>query len=103
MTAREKFQHLLREFFQFDMADLDFGIYRIVNYKRQVIGRWISQAMPSAIVQELRQGVLAEPVNAQEVLEERRSPRRADRRTAQGRQRQPASCADHARPYNGEE
>lgn len=26
-----KFQQLLRELFQFDCADLDFGIYRIMN------------------------------------------------------------------------
>ena len=30
----EKFQDLLRELFQFDCADLDFGIYRIcANYQ----------------------------------------------------------------------
>jgi adenine-specific DNA-methyltransferase len=34
MTShRGKFQQLLRELFQFDCADLDFGIYRIMNYK----------------------------------------------------------------------
>ncbi len=36
MDARKKFQHLLRELFQFDTADLDFGIYRIMNHKREV-------------------------------------------------------------------
>ena len=30
-----KFQDLLRELFQFDCADLDFGIYRIMNHKRE--------------------------------------------------------------------
>ena len=30
----QKFQELLRELFQFDCADLDFGIYRIMNHKR---------------------------------------------------------------------
>jgi hypothetical protein len=29
-TPREKFQSLLRELFQFDRANLDFGIYRIM-------------------------------------------------------------------------
>ena len=38
---REKFQGLLRELFQFDCADLDFGIYRIRNYKRDVIVKFI--------------------------------------------------------------
>jgi hypothetical protein len=31
---QSKFQQLLREIFQFDCTDLDFGIYRIMNYKR---------------------------------------------------------------------
>ena len=43
MTAKERFQQLLRELFQFDLADLDFGIYRIMNHKRQVIERWIEE------------------------------------------------------------
>ena len=34
-----KFQNLLRELFQFDCADLDFGIYRIMNHKRDVVER----------------------------------------------------------------
>lgn len=34
---RERFQRLLRELFQFDCADLDFGIYRIMNFRREAI------------------------------------------------------------------
>ena len=37
-----KFQQLLRELFQFDCADLDFGIYRIMNYKRDAIEEFIT-------------------------------------------------------------
>jgi len=33
-TPLAKFQALLRELFQFECADLDFGIYRIMNHKR---------------------------------------------------------------------
>lgn len=33
MAPLEKFQSLLRELFEFDCADLDFSIYRIMNYK----------------------------------------------------------------------
>ena len=32
-----KFQDLLRELFQFDCAELDFGIYRIMNHNRDVV------------------------------------------------------------------
>ncbi len=69
---KAKFQQLLRELFQFDLADLDFGIYRIMNYKRQVIERWITEDLPRTIEQELQQGALAEQSKAQKVLEEAR-------------------------------
>ena len=36
-TNFEKFKRLLRELFMFDHADLDFGIYRIMNSKRDEI------------------------------------------------------------------
>jgi adenine-specific DNA-methyltransferase len=49
----EKFQSLLRELFQFDCADLDFGIYRIMNYKRDVIERFITSDLPKAVAHEL--------------------------------------------------
>jgi|MudIll2142460700_1097286.scaffolds.fasta_scaffold22261_6 adenine-specific DNA-methyltransferase len=48
-TTGEKFQELLKNLFQFDCADLDFGIYRIMNDKRQVIERFIGQDLPKAV------------------------------------------------------
>jgi hypothetical protein len=72
MTAQEKFQNLLRELFQFDLADLDFGIYRILNYKRRVIEKWLNEDLPRAIREELRKGALAEQAEAQRALEETR-------------------------------
>ncbi|MEO0052427.1 MAG: site-specific DNA-methyltransferase, partial [candidate division WOR-3 bacterium] len=41
MTPAEKFTNLLKELFQFEASDLDFGIYRILNYKRDRIARFI--------------------------------------------------------------
>jgi hypothetical protein len=32
MNSLEKLQELLRDLFQLDMADLDFGLYRQINY-----------------------------------------------------------------------
>ena len=66
---REKFQSLLRELFQFDCADLDFGIYRIMNYKRDVIEKFISTDLPKAIADELSRGGLAEQSQAAQELE----------------------------------
>lgn len=39
----EKFRRLLQEMFQLDQADLDFGIYRIMNQKRDEIVRFLSE------------------------------------------------------------
>jgi adenine-specific DNA-methyltransferase len=36
-TPREKLQQLLRELFQFENANLNFGVYRIMNHKRAMI------------------------------------------------------------------
>jgi adenine-specific DNA-methyltransferase len=64
-----KFQSLLRELFQFDCADLDFGIYRIMNHKRAVIERFITADLPQAITEELERGALAEQAYAVQALE----------------------------------
>ena len=39
----EKFRELLKELFQLDQADLDFGIYRIMNTKRDEILRFLDK------------------------------------------------------------
>jgi len=69
-TAQNKFQQLLRELFQFDCADLDFGIYRIMNYKRDVIEKFISTDLPEAITKELDRGALADQSHAAAELAE---------------------------------
>lgn len=70
MTNREKFQALLRELFQFDCADLDFGIYRIMNYKRDVIEKFISTDLPELIGEELNRDALADQSQAAAELAE---------------------------------
>jgi len=62
--SAEKFQLLLRELFQFDCADLDFGIYRIMNYKRGVIEKFITQDLPKGVAEELERGSLADQSQA---------------------------------------
>jgi adenine-specific DNA-methyltransferase len=69
MENVKKFQELLRELFQFDCADLDFGIYRIMNYKRDVIEQFIQEKLPKAISHELEQGALAGQSQAAKELE----------------------------------
>lgn len=43
MTNFEKLQRLLEELFQLDQADLDFGIYRIMNQKRDEVVRFLEK------------------------------------------------------------
>ena len=69
-TNLSKFQGLLRELFQFDCADLDFGIYRIMNHKREAIERFISEQLPAVVESELNSGSLAEQTRAKAHLEE---------------------------------
>ncbi|NWF83329.1 MAG: hypothetical protein HXY18_05825 [Bryobacteraceae bacterium] len=54
----ERFQSLLRELFQFDCQDLDFGIYRVLNLKRREIESFITGRLP-AIVDEAFAGYAA--------------------------------------------
>ena len=64
------FQTLLRELFQFDCADLDFGIYRIMNRKREVIEQFITDDLPKAVAEQLDSGALADQAQAAVELEE---------------------------------
>lgn len=44
-NVKEKVKSLLKELFQFDNQDLDFGIYRIMNFKRHEIEEFIQQGL----------------------------------------------------------
>lgn len=69
-TPREKFQVLLKKLFQFDNADLDFGIYRIMNHKRAVIERFIDEDLIKGLDQELSRGAHAEQADLARQLAE---------------------------------
>ena len=64
-TSLAKFQGLLRELFQFDQADLDFGIYRIMNHKRDVVEQFITDQLPTFVADELGRGPLAQQAQAE--------------------------------------
>ncbi|WP_420461664.1 hypothetical protein [Candidatus Palauibacter sp.] len=67
-----RFQELLRELFQFDCADLDLGIYRIMNHKREVIDRYIDRDLPGAIEEAVSQGALETEAKRVDAFEETR-------------------------------
>lgn len=50
---KETLKTKLREIFQFENEDLDFGIYRIMNYKRKEIERFIEEELIEEIKKQL--------------------------------------------------
>jgi adenine-specific DNA-methyltransferase len=64
----ERFQKLLRELFQFDSADLDFGIYRILNARRDLFEDWIESRLPEKVRAALSKGVVKEDAGLAERL-----------------------------------
>jgi len=49
METIKKFQDLLKKLFQFETSDLDFGIYRILNYKRDQIKKFIQEDLVNKV------------------------------------------------------
>lgn len=49
----KRYLHLLESLFGLECAELDFGLYRIMKYKKQLIKDWINKQLPSIISQEI--------------------------------------------------
>ena len=67
----QKLQSLLQKLFRADVADLDFGIYRIINHRRDLIQSFIQEEIPSIIENALNAN--AEIESDREKLEDLRS------------------------------
>ena len=50
---KEELKRKLKEIFQFEKEDLDFGIYRIMNYKRKEIENFIEKELIDEIGKQL--------------------------------------------------
>jgi len=59
MDALKQLQDLLRELFQLDFADLDFGLYRLLHIKRNEIEAFLTEQLPSRC-KEAFQGLATE-------------------------------------------
>ncbi|MCX5810814.1 MAG: DNA methyltransferase [Proteobacteria bacterium] len=70
MNPIEKFQELLEEVFQFEAADLDFGIYRILNFKRDQIQKFIHEDLKKTVESAFAKQKDERLVNIAERLEE---------------------------------
>lgn len=66
--AFTRLQELLRELFQFDNKDLDFGIYRIMNHKRGAVEDFIRNGLADAVDEALKGGEISRQVAHAETL-----------------------------------
>ncbi len=65
----DKLKRKLRELFQMDKADLDFGIYRIMNQKRAELDVFIDNDLRSIAQDELKKYDTGKTTNLQEELD----------------------------------
>lgn len=63
--VQQKFIDLLKEMFQFDQADLDFGIYRIMNAKHDEIEKFLEKDLPAEIDEGLK--AIKNPASAEQI------------------------------------
>lgn len=69
MKNYDKLQAVLREIFEIDKADLDFGIYRIMNQKRDDVNKFIEKQLPKDIKEILSQTQSKDSVQLQQDLD----------------------------------
>ena len=65
--VQQKFIDLLKEMFQFDQADLDFGIYKIMNAKHDEIEKFLEQDLPAEIDEGLK--AIKNPTSTEKIKE----------------------------------
>lgn len=70
MNNYNKLKAVLREIFEIDKADLDFGIYRIMNQKRDDVNRFIEVQLPKDIKEILSKTQSIDSVHLQEELDQ---------------------------------
>lgn len=68
----------LREIFQIDRPDLDFGIYRILNTRAAEINAYLEQRLPEKVKAALAQGSAAQQEHVARELQEKEAQYQAD-------------------------
>lgn len=71
MPNYKKLQNVLTEVFQLDQADLDFGIYRIMNQKRDAINDFLQKALPTQVKELLAKNNTGDNVKIQAELDKK--------------------------------
>lgn len=70
---QQKLQQLLRDLFQFDAADLDFGIYRILNQRRDIIDDFIEEDLIQTVHNALKAVATEKRAELQDEVEQARA------------------------------
>ena len=68
----------LREIFQIDRPELDFGIYRILNARAGEINQYLEQRLPEKVKQALTAGTAAQQAQAAQELKDKEAQYQAD-------------------------
>ncbi|MFK8303564.1 DNA methyltransferase [Capnocytophaga stomatis] len=69
MNNYDRLQEVLKELFEMDKADLDFGIYRIMNQKREQVTYFIDRKLPQDIREILAQTQSKDSLSIQAALD----------------------------------
>ncbi|MBI2864363.1 MAG: hypothetical protein HYX94_07360 [Chloroflexi bacterium] len=77
MNSFDKLKAKLSELFQLDQADLDFGIYRIMNARRDEITRFLEHDLLPQVREAFRQYESADRATLKKALEEAENSARA--------------------------
>ena len=70
-TQFENFKNTLFKMFMLDQAELDFGIYRIMNQKKEEISRFLNIELPKQVKKLLSENASAHTLDLQKQLEEK--------------------------------
>ncbi len=68
MTHYDQLKKVLNEIFELDKADLDFGIYRIINQKRKQVNEFIDKQLPNDIKKALSETQTADKAELEREL-----------------------------------
>lgn len=77
-TQYNSFVSKLQEIFMMDHAELDFGIYRIMNYKRKEINDFLTNKLLPQVEAVLKQNIETDSEEVRQKLEEKIAGYRAD-------------------------
>ena len=69
-TSLDQLKEFLNQLFQFDTQDLDFGVYKILHYKKREIGEFIDTLLVDKVREQLHTFSAEEAAQVQEQLAE---------------------------------